>query len=529
MKQDNSLFEAVSSFLSSPSAFDDGTVEVKTISTHASIVFLGRSLVYKIKRPVQYDYMDFSTPEKRKANCDNEFALNKAIAPSLYLSVCAITLEENGDLKIDGEGEPIEWAVKMRRFPEEQVLKNLALKNNFQKAHAIELGQSIASYHNSLPPLKVHDGASRIDEVIKELNRSFTPLEDLYEGFQTSSLLDALQDAFADCQAELDQRGEMGSVRRCHGDLHLNNIVMTANGSVPFDALEFDERLATIDVIYDLSFLLMDLLHMGLKRQANTVLHRYALNAWELMSHGGFKILPLCLSIRSAIRAMVLSQQASLSEPADKTILKEAKSYLSLAKELLERSPPALLAVGGLSGTGKSTLAVELAALKSAPLGAVLLRSDLERKEMLGVSEFEHLSEENYSSEMSSRVYDQMLKKAEQILTQGQSVILDAVFLSKTERDRANGLANKRDVSFCGLYLDAPLPTLLSRVGARSNDASDADQAVVKKQYELKPNFSDCENKSDDMNASWISIDASGTKTQTFDNAKAILLRRDIL
>ena len=529
MKQDNSLFEAVSSFLSSPSAFDDGTVEVKTISTHASIVFLGRSLVFKIKRPVQYDYMDFSTPEKRKANCDNEFALNKAIAPSLYLSVCAITREENGNLKIDGEGEPIEWAVKMRRFPEEQVLKNLALKNNFQKAHAIELGQSIASYHNSLPPLKVHDGASRIDEVIKELDRSLKLLEKQFDEFQASSLLEALRAAFADCQAELDQRGQMGFVRRCHGDLHLNNIVMTANGPVPFDALEFDERLATIDVIYDLSFLLMDLLHMGLKRQANIVLHRYALNTWELMSHGGFKILPLCLSIRSAIRAMVLGQQVSLSEPADKTILKEAKSYLSLAKELLERSPPALLAVGGLSGTGKSTLAVELAALKSAPLGAVLLRSDLERKEMLGVSEFEHLSEENYSSEMSSRVYDQMLKKAEQILTQGQSVILDAVFLSETERDRANGLANKRGVSFCGLYLDAPLPTLLSRVGARSNDASDADQAVVKKQYELKPNFSDCENKPYGKYASWISIDASGTKTQTLDNAKAILLRRDIL
>lgn len=529
MKQDNSLFEAVSSFLSSPSAFDDGTVEVKTISTHASIVFLGRSLVYKIKRPVQYDYMNFSTLEKRKANCDNEFALNKAIAPSLYLSVCAITLEKNGDLKIDGEGEPVEWAVSMQRFPEEQVLKNLALKNNFQKEQAIELGQSIASYHKSLPPLKVLDGASRIDEVIKELDRSLKPLEGLYEGFQTSSLLGALRAAFADCQAELDQRGQMGFVRRCHGDLHLNNIVMTANGPVPFDALEFDERLATIDVIYDLSFLLMDLLHMGLKRQANIVLHRYALNAWELMSRGGFKILPLCLSIRSAIRAMVLGQQASLSEPADKTILKEAKSYLSLANELLERPPQALLTVGGLSGTGKSTLAVELAALKTAPLGAVLLRSDLERKEMLGVSEFEHLSVENYSSEMSSRVYDQMLKKAEQILTEGQSVILDAVFLSKTERDRANGLANTRGVSFCGLYLDAPLPNLLSRVGARSNDASDADQAVVKKQYELKPNFSDCENKPYGKYASWISIDASGTKTQTFDNAKAILLRRDIL
>ncbi len=516
LKNEPALNEVIS-FLSSPAAFDDGTLAVKRIDTHASTVFLGKSIVYKIKRPVKYDYMDFSTLEKRKANCEHEFSLNKTMAPHLYLAVLAVTKEENNELLINGEGQPVEWAVKMRRFPEELVLKNIALENQFKKELCIDLGQNLASYHHSLNPIKVDDGALRIGDVIKELGHSLKPLEERFEGFQTSTLLEQLEINFSACLDDFNQRGQIGFIRRCHGDLHLNNIVITKDGPTPFDALEFDERLATIDVVYDLSFLLMDLLHMGLKQQANIVLHRYALKASELMNQGGFKILPLCLSIRSAIRAMVLSQQAVLQQPADRALLDEAKSYLSLSHQLLEKTPPVLLAVGGLSGTGKSTLALELASLITAPLGAFWLRSDLERKQMVGVSEFEHLSETHYSREMSSKVYEKMLEKAKRILSEGQPVLLDAVFLSEVERENVKDLAQQLNVPFLGLFLDAPLPTLLSRVGARSNDASDADQGVVKKQYDLKPDFSNCEEEG------WVQIDASGTQAETLELAKMVL------
>jgi len=520
--QDHNL-EKVVSFLSNPDAFNDGTSFVDVMSTHGSLVFLGKHWVYKIKRPVKYAYMDFTTLEKRKANCLREYELNKSIAPDLYLGVSAITREKNKQLMIDGTGTPIEWAVKMKRFEEEAVLYNIASKDEFSNQLALQLGERLAVYHRGLQPLLGHDGTLDIMKVIEQVEQFFLSTSSHIDKSLFNDCINQLKTAYLEVRDDLDKRAQAGFVRRCHGDLHLKNIVLIDGVPTPFDALEFDERLAIIDVIYDLSFLLMDLLSLDLKHLANMVLQRYLLKAWPLVGESGLRILPFCLALRAAIRAMVACQMEQIDQPLKQEKQAEAERYLVLASKVLKKTDPVLIAIGGLSGTGKSTLAQNLLLKVANPLGAVLLRSDLERKHLLGVSEFERLASNHYTPEMSKMVYKTLFEKASHILSAGQSVVIDAVFLSKDERRHVQKIGIKQNVPFCGLYLTAPLPVLLSRVTARKHDASDADAKVVKKQYERQPEG--MENK----DADWQFLDASGNRHQTTQLATAALRDRKMI
>jgi hypothetical protein len=516
-------FADVVSFLKQPAAFDESTINVDVMQTHGSLVFLGKNHVFKIKRPVKFSYMDFSTLAKRKANCEREYELNKAIAPELYLGVFAITRESDGRLMIDGAGAPIEWAVKIKRFPEQDILYNIARDHELSDQLALKLGERIANYHHELVPLSAQDGVQYNRDVIDQIEQFFFSSASDIEPPLIRDSINHLKTAFLEVESDFKNRAQSGFIRRCHGDLHLKNIVLIKGVPTPFDALEFDERLATIDVVYDLSFLLMDLASLGLKQKANLVLHRYFLKAWSLVGVEGVRILPFCLGLRAAIRAMVTCQIEPADEVCRQQKMVEATKYLTLVSKVLNKTPPVLIAIGGLSGTGKSTLAQRLASQVKGPLGAVLLRSDLERKEMLGVSEFKHLKTDHYTPEMGDRVYERLFEKASNILSAGQSVILDAVFLSADKRWKARNIAEKQQIPFCGFYLDAPLPVLLARVTARQNDASDADAQVVQKQYaqrEQMMTLDYCE---------WSFLDASGSKQETLDLATEALKQKKIL
>jgi len=499
-------------FLSSSAAFNDGTKEVQVITTHGAKVFLGKTDVYKIKRDIKYDYMDFSTLEKRHKACKREIEINKPAAPSIYLDVVPITRDKQGHISFSGEGEVMEWAVHMRRFPEQDVLKNLAQNNALTLEISSQLGRQIALRHKGLISVRDFQKTKRTAEIIKGLEDGFCDPA-LASLRRTSSTF--IKQAYKSLDinaAELETRREQGFVRRCHGDLHLQNIVMLDGTPTAFDALEFDERMATTDVLYDLAFLIMDMLHMDLKAQANRVMNRYALVSWELVKEHGFSVLPLFLALRAAIRSLVTSQLATSTSSAGEAEWSETKQYLEQAIGFLKPSKPELMAVGGFSGTGKSTLASGLAVEKGNIFGSLLIRSDLERKQMFGFSEFEHLPPEAYATDISEQVYKLMFEKAETALEQKQPVILDAVFAEQDEKLRVSELAEKLGVPFYGFWLTAPEETLIKRVTLRKNDASDADISVLKKQILKYHDHS--------LSKGWHELDASGSQKKTLEKAK---------
>ena len=284
----------------------------------------------------------------------------------------------------------------------------------------------------------------------------------------------------------LAERARAGFRRRCHGDLHLGNLVLWKGRPTPFDALEFDEALATIDILYDLAFLLMDLEHRGLRARANNVLNRYLWRADE-QNLEGLAALPLFLAVRAGVRTMVDLHRIAGADRALPDVLDDARRYLAQATQYLAPAQPCLVAVGGLSGSGKSTLAAAIAPRIGLGPGAIHLRSDLERKRLHGVGETDRLPDEAYTQTVTEQVYAFLNEKAARVLATGYSVVVDAVHASPQERAAIACVAETARVPFVGLWLDAPGQILKSRVTARTGDASDATADVVARQlhYEL--------------------------------------------
>ena len=284
--------------------------------------------------------------------------------------------------------------------------------------------------------------------------------------------------------ALLDARREAGQVRQCHGDLHLRNIVLVDGRPTLFDGVEFNDEISCTDVQYDLAFLLMDLWRRCLPRHANAVWNRYlaATQDWQ-----GISLLPLFLSCRAAVRAKTTATTTRVErDPARRTELEAlARQYLAMADEFLHPPPPAIIAIGGFSGSGKSTLALALAPSVGAVPGAIVLRSDEIRKQLCAVPALERLGPDGYADGISRRVYQALIDRAAAIVGAGHSVIVDAVYARPDDRDAIVRVAADASVPFAGLWLDAPEQTLVARVAARHDDASDADADVIRKQQLL--------------------------------------------
>ncbi|HSL79978.1 MAG TPA: AAA family ATPase, partial [Pseudolabrys sp.] len=304
-------------------------------------------------------------------------------------------------------------------------------------------------------------------------------------------------------------RERAGLVRRCHGDLHLGNVVLIEDKPVLFDAIEFDDRIATGDVLYDLAFLLMDLIERGLRPAANIVFNRYLTETQRVHDLDALAALPLFMSVRAAIRAKVTAARRKHSDAREKWS-RDARSYADLARELLQAAKPKLVAIGGLSGTGKSLLARMLASEILPMPGPVVLRSDIERKAMFGVAETETLPKSAYTAEATAKVYATLAAKARRVVASGHSAIVDAVFAQPGERAAIANAAGSAD--FAGLFLTADLQSRLERIGARTGDASDANAAVVQEQEKFELG-----------RISWARVEASGTPEETFIRAKVAL------
>ncbi|MFY0312090.1 AAA family ATPase [Leisingera sp. D0M16] len=495
----------VVAFLSSPSAYGaDAPVEV--VTTHSAHVFLTGSLAFKIKRAVRYSYLDFSSLDSRKAVLERELALNAPAAPGIYDRVIAVTREASGALALDGAGVPVEYALRMRRFPREAELSNIAEAGGLTNDLAGRLGTAVAAYHADAER-RSEDGAVLIREIIDELREAFHGMEPVLGRGRVEAFQDRAEQVFAQIAPCLSERSAAGYVRRCHGDLHLRNLVLIEGRVVPFDALEFDERLGTCDVFYDFGFLLMDLLHRGAESQANAGLNSYVQAAGDF---GGLAALPLFLSLRAAIRAMVTVQGMAGRE--SEAAAQDARSYLDLAAACLAAVPPRLVAVGGLSGTGKTTVAARIAPVLHPVPGAVHLRSDVERKALFGAAPLQRLPAEGYRPHVTAEVYARLLDRAEQVLQAGHSVIVDATFLAAEYREALQALAVRLGVPFDGIWLHGDPTILERRIAARTGDASDADADVLRAQ--LKRNADP---------ADWTRIACGGTADEVAGLVQAAL------
>ena len=497
--------QPVIDFLSDPASH--GGAPVKRIDTHVASVFLAGERALKIKRAVRFAFLDFSTLRTRRAACEAEIAVNRAFAPSVYRRVVPITREPNGQLAIGGKGEPVEWAVEMRQFDESQTLDHLADVGLLNETLADTLGHAVAAAHRVAPTVTDSHFTEALAEVIEQ-NEAELASEPSVSLQDLRALAAAAEAALERVKPLLLAREHAGLVRRCHGDLHLGNIVLIDGKPVLFDAIEFDERIATGDVLYDLAFLLMDLVERGLHQAANIVLNRYLADTQRIHDLDALAALPLFMSIRAAIRAKVtaarLRQAGSQAE-----LMHGPRDYAALAQKLLVPGKPRLIAIGGLSGTGKSLLARALAPRLHPLPGAVVLRSDIERKALFAAAETDKLPEAAYTADTTAKVYAVLVEKARRAVSAGYSVIVDAVFAKPDERAE---IAKIAPAAFDGLFLTASLGTRLSRVGGRSGDASDADTIVARKQEDF-----------DLGQINWTRVDASGTPEETLTRADAAL------
>jgi aminoglycoside phosphotransferase family enzyme/predicted kinase len=505
-------------FLKEPAAYAALGLEgpVERIETHISEVFLVGERVFKLKRAVKFPYLDFSSEAKRKAAAEEELRLNRRTAPSIYVGLAVVTRGADGglDLAMHEGGEDVdavEWLVAMRRFPQEALLDAMAARGDLPVAMMEDVAEAVAAFHDEAEVVTRYGGADGMRRAAKGVRGAFAEIMEadpgIFDGEAVAALTDADDAATARLAPLLDARKAAGRVRHCHGDLHLRNIAMIEGKPAPFDCIEFSEEIACVDVLYDLAFLLMDLWHRDLPEHANATLNRYL----EITrDYEGLAALPLFLASRAAIRSHVTGTIALGEQGADRQAhVEEARAYLTLGNALIDPPAPRLIAVGGLPGSGKTTIARALApALLPVP-GAVVVRSDVIRKSLAGVDPLTRLGPEGYSAEMTERTYATVRERAAAVLAAGHSVVADAVHSTPEEREAIEDVAARAGVPFTGLWLDAPGKTLEARVSERGADASDATVAVVRKALDYKTGP-----------IGWTRIDAGGDAQEVIAAAR---------
>lgn len=444
-------------------AFLTGLAGAPPVQTHISFVFLGPDQVWKLKKSVRLPFLDFTGIEARHRFCARELALNAPAARGLYRDIVPVTRAGDGTLSLNGTGDIVDWVVRMARVPAGDFLDARIGANGLPPPMLDAIADAVAAHHLSLPaiPDLVPGMMAIADGNVRSAHAAGLPPDRVrawQEAMRTG--LDARRDW-------MNARARDGFIRRCHGDLHLGNLCLWQGRPTLFDALEFDEALARIDTAYDLAFLLMDLEHRLDRAAANRVLNRYVARTGDAnLVHG----LPVFLSMRAMIKAHVAATQGRAAEGLE---------YLESAEACLAPRPPVVAAVGGLPGTGKSTLARALAPHLGPAPGALVPRSDEIRKRQHGTAPEQRLPPTAYTPDKSAAVFQTLTDEAETAAHGGHAVIVDATFLSLDHRAAIEQAAVRAGVPFVGIWLTAPHDLLEQRIAARTGDASDATAAVL--------------------------------------------------
>lgn len=495
-------------FLLRPDSYGASEGLVERIDTHASVIFLCGERAYKLKRAVTFPYLDYSSLDARHRFCEAEVRINRRTAPDIYRGVVAVTREGDGRLQLGGRGAAVEWLVEMARFDQDTLFDRLAQKGVLDRYAMEDLADTVARFHAMAERRPESGGRAVIATVIGSNAESFAELGgQTLEPESVRRLNEASWQALAAQEKLLEQRRRAGLVRHCHGDLHLRNIFLHHGQATLFDAIEFSDDMAEIDVLYDLAFLVMDLDHRGLRPLASILLNRYLDTTGDA---AGLGALPLFLSLRSAIRAHVQTAAAENQRDEDRRQrrFEEAAGYLSRALDYLDPARPRLIAVGGLSGSGKSRMARQLAPHLGSPPGARVVRTDSTRKRLAGVSLGNRLGSAAYSKQMNDRTYAAVFEECRQVLAAGRTVIADAVFADPQERAAVEQVAADAGVPFRGLWLQASPEVMQERVTRRTRNVSDATAWVVRLQLQY-----------DAGDVSWASIDTGGEREHSLAQA----------
>lgn len=452
-----------------------GRGPVEHIETHISHVFLAGDRALKLKKAIRPAFLDYSTVGKRQAAALAELAINRRTAPALYLDVVPVRADATGFHLGGGRGRIVDWLVRMRSFDQADLLDRMARERRLEATHVAALADAVAQLHAVAERRSDQGGTAG-------MHWHFTvPLEAL-EGMESCPFSEAaLKRMRGRLEAEwrrlaplLEARRRHGFVRHGHGDLHLGNACLFRGKVTLFDAVEFSDRIACVDILYDAAFMVMDLVAHGRRDFATLFLSRY-LEATR--DYGGLGAMPFFIAIRALVRAMANALSRTASGEA------HARRYFALAEQALERPPvPQLVAVGGLSGTGKSRLARALLVHLPALPGAVHIRSDGIRKRLFGRCPEERLPASAYSRDWHRRTYDRLHRDVRRALAAGWPVVADATFIDVNSRARIAALADHLGVPFAGLWLEAPADILRARIRGRGPDASDADLAVLEAQ-----------------------------------------------
>ncbi len=481
---------ATISFLKEALSLNAAPVEM--METHISRIFLAGQRAYKMKRAVKLPYADFSSAEKRLAACHKEVELNTSTAPGIYLGVKTITRENNGDLALGGEGRLLDALVEMKRFDQSLLLDHIATSGGLTPTMMASLVKAIVKFHRLAPVMHGSSGTANMAAVLK-VNEAGFATSHVFSAKEAQDLTAAFDRRLTRLANLLDRRERSGKVRRCHGDLHLRNIFLLEGKPCLFDCIEFNDQIATTDILYDLAFLLMDLWHRRHSELANLVMNLYLDNTDE---DDGFGALPFFIAVRAAVRAHVIATQA---EDADtEALANEARSYFQLAQSLLQPVAGQLVAIGGLSGSGKSTLAETLAPRIGPAPGARIIESDRIRKAMHGVPPETRLPQVAYRPEISARVYQGMVWRVRLILAEGGTAVADAVFDKADNRQMIEKAATEDGHPFTGFWLEADPALLWRRVAARVGGPSDATVAILA--HQLSQEAGDIE---------WLRMDAT--------------------
>lgn len=469
-----------------PDAWPHPVHGLRLVETHISWVFLTGDQAYKVKKPLDLGFLDFSTLERRRQACEEELRLNRRLAPDLYLDVVPIAVA-SGRLCVGASGEPVEYAVRMRQFPDHALLTDELSGGRLAEADLRELAVTIAAFHASLPPAPAASPAGRPEQVWAPIAQSLAQLAELGAGSDLpgglAALSAALRARFDALLPQLAGRRAAGMIRECHGDLHLGNLVRLERGIAAFDALEFDPALRWTDVMAEVAFLLMDLCVRDRRDLAMTFLNAYLSRTGD---HAGVVVLPFYLAYRALVRAKVALLAPAADGPAAASARQLASRLLEFAlRPSLQAQAPALLLVCGPSGSGKSWLSGRLATR----LPAVHLRSDVERKRLAGLPELACSGSATdaglYTPALSAATYRRLASIAAGLLAAGFHVIVDAAALKAAQRELIIDAAGSPPGGTTLVWLDGTPTLLASRIdqrAARGDDPSEASRAVLAQQ-----------------------------------------------
>ena len=474
--------------LRDPSCYPHPAQRIDVIETHISWVLLTGDYAYKIKKPVTLGFLDFSSLEARRHYCNEELRLNRRTAPQLYLDVVAIT----GSVArpaVGGAGDVLEYAVRMRQFPEDALLDRMARGTRLQPHHLDHLAQLLAQFHSRIGRAGADTAFASPQCVLDNASRNFSEIELLAPSDEDLQLLRRLgnwtRNEHASLSALLDARKAGGFVRECHGDLHLGNIALLDGVPTPFDCIEFNASFRWIDVMNEIAFLVMDLLDHRLPRLAFRFLNAYLEITGD---YAGVRLLRFYLVYRAMVRAKVAcirAHQPGIGGDDKSLSVQRYNNHLQLAQRLSAWSRPALIIMHGLSGSGKTTVSQGL--LES--LGAVRLRSDIERKRLHGLKAAARtgsgIEAGIYAAAATENTYAQLANCARELLVAGYPVIVDAAFLKRDHRNAFRRIASGCGVPFAMVSCAAQEATLRERVVKRDSegkDASEAGLAVLERQ-----------------------------------------------